>query len=136
MCPTSGVGSATKGRYTEWLLESLDADFGAAIALNHIFEDNEEMLRDVSSVVEKYFDLIKRLGGREKYLQFFLSLCTCKGSTIRVNQELVCSMLSRFSECRLQLSLEEMAGVSGAREPTICPARRPSGAGFIDCRVL
>lgn len=80
--------------YLPWmdtLTSQLEEPLGAAVTLAALLSASEELMKDYATphFVDKFADMVCRLGPQPRLVKFFHSLCVVGGKAIKANQELV-----------------------------------------------
>ena len=127
--------SDTQRRWIDFVLQQAGHFPGAAILLNALIENNEELLiqekygRYVNQeVVNELINLIRWQGPQPRFLEFFRHICTCKGEKIVPNQELLVNHLYLKASNRRELFIETTTPIKISDELITWPAAPTAAA--------
>jgi hypothetical protein len=84
-------GPPPHGRWMDALTAQLEDPLGSAVTLSLLLSSSAPLMSTYANVafVNKFVDMIDRLGPQPRLIQFFVSLCVVGGKPVKANQELV-----------------------------------------------
>ena len=85
------LGSPPHARWMDSLTAQLEDPLGAAVTLSALLSASMALMQSYANAdfVNKFANMIDRLGPQPRLIQFFMSLCVVEGRAIVANQELV-----------------------------------------------
>jgi hypothetical protein len=107
-CRLPGHSDKDRQLFMDNMMSQLEDPLGSAVTLSQLLNSSSDLMERYASkdLVDKFADMIYRLGPQPRLISFFSSVCSVNGTPIKANQEMILRQIWLKEEVREKLLVQ------------------------------